>query len=261
MYIDAHTHLIYKETFQNVPKHLKKIHKMMKNNNISYVVSNTSTPAYFHLIEHEKRYPEILSAIAINRNLAKNKATHQEHLNLLRKNIEELQPEAIGEAGLDYDTYFGVDFAPFNQQYILEQEFQLAKQFDLPLIIHSWDSDEDLLSIFRRHHAEDMRIHIHGTQINKEFMQDFIDLGCYFSLSYSHHFNEPEMQFWIENVPFDKLMIETDSPYNPTVKNEHMKSSPVDVIDTYKLYCQKTSKELESVINQVNTNFKRLYKI
>ena len=101
MYIDAHTHLIHKLSYQNVADYLERISIIMKKNNIRYVVSNTSTPEYFHLIEHEKRYPEILSAIAINRNLAKNKATHQEHLKLLRTNIEEHNPEAIGEAGLD----------------------------------------------------------------------------------------------------------------------------------------------------------------
>ena len=69
------------------------------------------------------------------------------------------------------------------------------------------------------------------------------------------------MDFWIENIPFDKLMIETDSPYNPTVRNEHMKSSPEDVIDTYDLYCQNTGKNLRRVIEQVFKNFRQLYRV
>ena len=261
MYIDAHTHLIHKQTVKNVPEFLEKIVTVMKDNNISYVVSNTTTPEYFHLIEHENRYSEILSAIAINRNLAKNKATHEKHLKLLRMNLEKFKPKAIGEAGLDYYAKITPDYAPLNQQNILDQEFHLAKEFGLPLIIHSWDSDADLLAIFRKHHAEEMRIHIHGTQISRDYMQEFIDLGCYFSLSYSHHFNEPEMSFWIENVPFDRLLLETDSPYNPTVKNKQMNSSPEDVIDTYHLYSQKTGKELKFIIEQVYANFKQLYRV
>lgn len=260
MYIDAHCHLITKKTYQYVPKYLEKVHNLMKNNNLIYIVSNTSTPEYFHLIEHEKLYPVILSAIAINRNLAKNKATHQQHLKLLRENIERLKPDAIGEAGLDYYDKITLDYAPKNQQYILEKEILLAKEFDLPLIIHSLWSDADLLAILRKYHAEEMRIHIHGTQISRDFMQDFIDMGFYFSLSYSHHFSQPEMEFWVENVPFDRLLMETDSPYNPTVKNEQMKSSVEDVIDTYHFYTQKSGIELKTVIEQVFQNFKQLYR-
>jgi len=261
MYIDSHCHLIHKQSYKNVPEFLEKIHTSMKNSNISYVVSNTTTPEYFRHIKHEKKYPNILSAIAINRNLAKNKATHQEHLKLLRTNIENYRPEAIGEAGLDYYALITPDYAPLNQQYILEQEILLAKEFDLPLILHSLYSDADLLAILKKHHAEDMRVHIHGTQISQEFMQDFIDLGCNFSLSYKHHFDEPEMTFWIENVPNERLLFETDAPYAASVKNERMKSSPIDVVDTYQLYSQKTGKKLKFVIEQVSANFKRLYRL
>jgi TatD DNase family protein len=261
MYIDSHCHLIYKQTVHNVSEHLEKIHTSMKNNKISYVVSNTSTPEYFHLIEHENRYSEILSAIAINRNLAKNKTMHKEHLKLLRMNLEKYRPKAIGEAGLDYYAEITPDYAPLHQKYILEQEILLAKEFDLPLILHSLFSDADLLAILKKHHTEEMRIHIHGTQISREFMQDFIDLGCYFSLSYKHHFDEPEMIFWIKNVPINKLLFETDAPYAASVKNEWMRSSPEDVVDTYQLYCQKTGREMDFVIEQVFANFKRLYRL
>lgn len=261
MFIDSHCHLIHAKSYQNVPEHLTKIHTLMRNQDIGYIVSNTTTPEYFNLIEYEKKYPEILSAIAINRNLAKNKSTHQKNLRLLRTNLELYRPEAIGEAGLDYYALITPDFAPKAQQYILEQEIFLAKEFDLPLIIHSLYSDADLLAILIKHQAEEMRIHLHGTQITREFMQDFIDLGCYFSLSYYHHFDEPEMVFWIENVPFDRLLFETDSPYASSVQNEKNKSSPEDVISNYHLFCQKTGKKLNSVIIQVSENFKRLYRL
>lgn len=260
MYIDSHCHLIHDKTCHNVPEHLEMIHSLMQNKNISYIVSNTSTPDYFHLIEYEKTYPNILSAIAINRNLAKNTSTHKEHLTLLRKSLELYKPEAIGEAGLDYYALITPDFAPKAQQYIFEQEVMLAKEYDLPLIIHSLYSDEDLLAILKKQHAEEMRVHIHGTQITKEFMQDFIDLNCYFSLSYYHHFNEPDMEFWIDNVPFDRLLFETDSPYASSAQHEISKSSPQDVISTYQIYSQRTGVKLDYVVNHVSENFKRLYR-
>jgi TatD DNase family protein len=261
MFIDSHCHLIYEKTFQNIPEHLVNVHKLMQKNEISYIVSNTTTPEYFHLIEYEKKYPEILSAIAINRNLAKKKSTHQEYLKLLRTNLELYRPEAIGEVGLDYYALITPDFAPKAQQYIFKQEVLLANEYDLPLIIHSLYSDSDLLAILKKHNAEEMRVHIHGTQIARDFMQDFINLGCYFSLSYYHHFDEPEMVFWIDNIPLDRLLFETDSPYASSVQNEKSKSSPEDVISNYHLYCQKTGKKVDDVIKQVSENFKRLYRL
>ena len=261
MFIDSHCHLIHEKSYQNIPEHLANIHTMMQNKDLSYIVSNTSSPEYFHLIEHEKKYPNILSAIAINRNLAKNKATHHEYLKLLRTNLENYRPEAIGEAGLDYYPWPTPDVAPKAQQFILEQEILMAKEYDLPLTIHSLDSDADLLAILRKHHAEEMRIHIHGTQISSDFMQEFINLDCYFSLSYYHHFDEPEMAHWIKHVPIDRLLFETDSPYASSSKHEKMKSSPEDVISNYQLYCQITGKPLEKVIAQVFNNFKRLYRL
>ncbi|WP_371806177.1 TatD family hydrolase [Candidatus Lokiarchaeum ossiferum] len=261
MFIDAHCHLIYKESSQNIPEHLAAINQLMQENNLDYIVSNTSTPDYFHLIEHEKKYPKILSAIAINRNLAKDRSKHQEYLKLLRTNVEKYNPEAIGEVGLDYYAEITPDYAPKAQQYILEQEILLAKEFDLPLVIHSLYSDADLLAILRKHHAEEMRVHIHGTQITQEFSQDFIDMGFYFSLSYYHHFDEPDMVFWIDKIPFDHLLFETDSPYAYSVKNKKGASNSADVISNYNLYCEKTGKKIDTVIEQVSNNFKRFYRL
>jgi TatD DNase family protein len=261
MYIDSHCHLIHEKSCQNVPEHLKMTNKIIKKANISFIVSNTTTPDYFHLIEYEKDYTDILSAIAINRNLAKDRLTHQKHLKLLRKSLEIFQPEAIGEAGLDYYALITPDFAPKAQQYILEQEILLAKMYDLPLIIHSLYSDKDLLAILQKNHAEEMRIHIHGTQITQKFMQGFIDMNCYFSLSYYHHFDQPEMEFWIDNVPLDKLLFETDSPYGYTVQNEYFKSTPADVVSNYQLYCERKGMKLDKLVKQVFDNFTRLYRL
>lgn len=260
MYIDSHCHLIHEKSFQNIPDHLSLIRKQMQTNNIDFIVSNTGTPDFYHLVKYEKAVPEILSAIAINRNLAKNSAKHKEQLKLLQSTFEIYHPEAIGEAGLDYYALITPDYAPKAQQFIFEQEISIAKEYDVPFIIHSLYSDRDLLAILKKHHAEEMRVHIHGTQITTEFMQEFIDLGCYFSLSYYHHFDEPEMVFWIDNVPFNRLLFETDSPYASSLLHEKGQSSPIDVIATYKLYCQKTGRNLDKVIRQVSENFKRLYK-
>jgi TatD DNase family protein len=261
MYIDSHCHLIYDKTSQNVPEHLEMISNLMRDENLSYIVSNTTTPEFFHLIEHEKNYPNILSAIAINRNLAKDKSKHENYLKVLHLSLELYKPEAIGEAGLDYYALITPDFAPKAQQYILEQEIILAKEYDLPLIIHSLYSDKDLLAILKKYHAEEMRIHIHGTQITQEFMKEYIDLNSYFSLSYCHHFDQPEMEFWIDNVPLDKLLFETDSPYGYTVQNEYFKSTPADVISNYQLYCQRTGMKLDKLVKQVFDNFTRLYRL
>jgi Tat protein secretion system quality control protein TatD with DNase activity len=67
--------------------------------------------------------------------------------------------------------------------------------------------------------------------------------------------------FWIDNIPLDRLLFETDSPYASSVQNEKSKSSPEDVISNYHLYCQKTGKKVDDVIKQVSENFKRLYRL
>jgi TatD DNase family protein len=261
MYIDAHCHLLHAKSAENYPAHLDQIQKLMQEVGLGYIVSNTGVPENYPLIEHEKLYPKILTAIAINRNLAKTKANHAQYLQALRSTVEKIRPEAIGEVGLDYYALITPDYAPEAQQYILEQEILLAQEYDLPLIIHSLDSDADLLAILKRHHAEEMRVHIHGTQIHREFMQDFIDLGCYFSLSYYHHFDEPEKAFWIDHVPADRLLFETDSPYASALGKDKGQSSPADVISNYKLYSQRAGMDVNVIAKQVEKNFRRLYRL
>lgn len=259
MFIDAHAHLIVTLDEQKLQSDLKELHFQMEKNQISYVVSNSSNPKCFPLIQHEQEYASILSAIGINRNLAKNANNHSNYMESLQKSLEEYSPHAIGETGLDYSTYFG-EIHPNSQKSFLRKEIQLAREFDLPIVIHAVQSDADLVQILKDEKANDIPIQIQEIDLKPSTIKQLIDIGCYFSLSW-YHFDNPDAKFIPDLIPCERVLLETDAPFAVTPLHSEMSSSPLDIPSIYDAYSQQMEIPLKDVVNLIQNNFKKMFHI
>ncbi|ATZ18424.1 Mg-dependent DNase [Williamsoniiplasma somnilux] len=121
---------------------------------------------------------------------------------------------AIGETGLDYSR---------GSQYIIQQkdafykQIELAKKFDLPLMIHIKDNPgefnayNDVLNILKSKKVK--KAVIHAFEGNWSIAQQFIKLGYYISLNGLVTRNK-ELQEVAKNISLNDLMIESDAPYH-----------------------------------------------
>lgn len=117
--------------------------------------------------------------------------------------------QAVGEIGLDY--YY--DLSPRDvQQARLRDQLLLARQYQLPVVIHERDAHEDCLRILRD--FTDLSIVYHCYSGSLEYAKILISLGFYLSFTGAITFKNakaaPAVAAW---MPQDRIMIETDSPY------------------------------------------------
>ena len=119
---------------------------------------------------------------------------------------------AIGEAGLDY--YY--DNSPREKQKtVFRRHIEVARETQLPLIIHTRDADEDTVSILRDETAKGaFPALIHCFTASRELADAVLELGLYISLSGVLTFkNSTDLQQIAADLPLDRLFVETDAPF------------------------------------------------
>jgi TatD DNase family protein len=129
--------------------------------------------------------------------------------------IEELSKHpkvvAIGEMGLDY--YW--DNAPRDvQKDVFRQQIALAKRVKKPIIIHDRDAHRDVVDILREEGADEVGGIMHCFGGSYDIAKECLDLNFYISFGGPLTFkNAKKPKEVAKQIPLDRLLIETDSPY------------------------------------------------
>ncbi len=120
---------------------------------------------------------------------------------------------AIGEIGLDY--YW--DKEPEVQERQREwfrRQMELAREVNLPVIIHSRDAAEDTMRLMKEIHAQEIPGVIHCYSYSKEMAQEFIKMGYYIGVGGVVTFkNAKKLKETVEAIPLERILLETDCPY------------------------------------------------
>ena len=132
----------------------------------------------------------------------------QGYLSVLKKLCMEKKCVAVGEIGLDYHY----DFSPREiQQQVFEQQLVLAKELDLPVIVHDREAHEDTMTLLRRYKPKGV---VHCFSGSAEMAKEVLKLGMYIGLGGAVTFKNARKPLEVaEMVPDDRLLIETDCPY------------------------------------------------
>lgn len=137
------------------------------------------------------------------------KADWKEQWAIIEKDIREHRNEivAIGEIGLDYywDTTFKVE-----QQQVFRLQLTLAKELDLPVMIHNREATEDTLRILKEQMPRGV---VHCFNGSRETAQQILDIGMYLGIGGVLTFKNCKLSETLESVPLERLVLETDGPY------------------------------------------------
>ena len=119
---------------------------------------------------------------------------------------------AIGEIGLDYHWVKDPIERGLQKEYFIKQ-IEFANKVKLPIVIHNRESNEDCLSILKEHKPIFGGV-MHCYSGSVEMLKDVLDLGLVISLGGPVTFtNAKTPKAVAEEVPLDKLLVETDCPY------------------------------------------------
>ena len=165
---------------------------------------------------------------------------------------------AIGETGLDY-YYDKSDRAV--QQALFRTHIEVSRETGLPLIIHTRDADEDTAAIL----ADEMGkgafpALIHCFTASPEFGRRVLDLGLTISISGIVTFkNARELQEFVKEIPQDRILVETDSPFLAPVPHRGKKCEPAFVRDTAQFVADLRGTSLEALAEATTDNFYALF--
>lgn len=165
---------------------------------------------------------------------------------------------AVGECGIDLHWDFADTVC---QQELLELQIDLADRLDLPVVIHSREADDPLLEVFRRHSPKRGGI-LHCFSSGPEMMRRCLDLGFFISFAGNLTFKNAELiRSSALQVPMDRLLFETDSPYLSPEPMRGRPNHPAFVAHTYRFFSRLRSVPMEELISQVAANVHRIFSL
>ncbi|MBR2955358.1 MAG: TatD family hydrolase [Ruminococcus sp.] len=164
--------------------------------------------------------------------------------------------KAIGEIGLDYH-YDG--YSREKQLKLFEEQLILAKELDLPVIVHSRDACEDTLNMLKKHRPKGV---VHCFSGSAETAKEIIKLGMYIGFTGVLTFkNAKKALKALEEVPLDKLFLETDCPYMAPVPFRGKRCDSSMIAYTAAAAAEIKGIDTQEIIDITCENGKRFYGI
>ncbi|CAM3823261.1 TatD family hydrolase [Vreelandella rituensis] len=174
---------------------------------------------------------------------------------------EQFDAVAIGETGLDYH-YLGNDNVPGRecQHERFRNHLIAARELELPVIVHTRDAKADTLALLREHTDPRIGGVLHCFTEDIEMAREAVRLGFYISLSGIVTFaNAEALRDLARQLPLDRLLIETDSPYLAPVPHRGKSNEPAWVVEVAECIAQVRDISVDEVAMQTTANFYRLF--
>ena len=205
MFIDVHAHLDnvgFDGDLDMVVKNAKlsKVEKI--------ITAGYNLKSSFKDVEIANSFENVFATVGVHpENVEDLENDYLEKLETLLKNKKVV---AVGEIGLDY--HFRCDNKELQKKVFVEQ-IDLANRFKLPIVVHSRDAMGDTLEILQKHRAEFGGL-MHCFSGGVEMAREFIKLSFSFSFGGVTTFrNAKNVLKTVEEIPIEKIMLETDCPY------------------------------------------------
>lgn len=251
--IDSHAHLD-EERFD---EDRDELIKSLKENAISYVINPSSDmETSRRVVKLSNRYDNIFAAVGIHPHDAE--GFKEEDLDELRELSKDERVVAIGEIGLDY--YY--DNSPREiQKEVFKKQLELAYELDLPVIIHTRDAMGDTYDILKEFEGR-VRGVMHCYTGSIEMAEKFMKLGFYISIAGPVTFkNAVNVREMAKQIPIERLLIETDSPYLAPVPNRGKRNDPTNVRYVADMLANLKEIQIDKIIEHSRENTVELFSL
>ena len=252
MLVDSHCHLNFPELAANLPA----IKQSMRDNGVGHALCISVTLPDF---------PQVLALAETNENFYASVGVHPDYENIVEPTVEELiklasHPKviAIGETGLDYFRLTGdLEW----QRTRFRNHIRAAISCGKPLIIHTRNAAEDTLRIMSEENAQQVGGVMHCFTESLDVAKQAIALGFYISFSGIVTFkNATPIKEVAKQVPLNRMLVETDSPYLAPIPYRGKINQPGYVKYVAEEIAKLREISLEEVCAATTENFFRLFK-
>ena len=250
--IDSHCHLNFESLSQDISNIIKRCYE----NGVTHLLSINTRP---------KEFESHLDLIKDYNNIYISYGIHPENIDNesklsfieIEKVIENPKLIAFGETGLDF--YHSIQYKQ-KQIEIFESHIEASKIYNLPLIIHQRNSEEEIVKVLNKFKNDNLKIVFHCFTGSKHLLEFCIENQYYISLSGIVTFkNANTLREIIRNVSLDHLLIETDSPYLAPVPMRGKSNEPSYVKYTGEYLADLYSMKKDSFFELTDNNFYKLF--
>lgn len=198
-------------------------------NDVNYIVNASSNISSSQdSINLSNKYPNLYASVGVHPIDVDEMS--ESDIDVLRNMCKEnSKVVAIGEIGLDYHYNRQNNET---QKYWFERQLQLAKENNLPVIIHSREASQECFDIIKKANLSQKRNGvIHCYSGSAEMALEYIEMGFYIGVGGVITFNNARKLIEVvETIPLNKILIETDSPYLSPVPNRGKRNNSHNLI-------------------------------
>ena len=246
--IDTHAHLLYYENVDEI------IGSMQENGLDNIVTIGTTVEDSKQSVELAHKYDKIYATVGIYPEYAA--SASEEDLIVIKELAKDEKVVAIGEIGLDYHTE---GFDAEAQKKIFIKQLEIANEVKKPFCIHCRGAAADVYDILASHkNLINNSGLMHCYSEGKEWVQKFLDLGLYISFSGNITYKKTDRSF-LKDIPLDKIVVETDSPYLSPEPFRGKMNFPKQVNIVAKKIAEELDIDFEEFDNIVTKNAKKFY--
>lgn len=226
---------------------LPKIHTMGVEKIINCGCDNETNNKCLSIAE---RFPFVYSAVGIHPCNIDSGTTVDD----IREFTKHKKCVAIGEIGLDY--YWEPDKKETQKQIFIEQ-ILLAKELDLPVIVHDRDAHGDVLKILKEYKPRGV---VHSFSGSVEMAEEILKIGMYLGIGGVITFNNArKLPDVVKMLPLDRLLVETDAPYLTPAPHRGKTNHSEMIYLTAQKIAEIKNKTLEEILEISYNNAKNLF--
>lgn len=248
-FTDTHAH-IFNEYFSD----FNKVIEDAKNNSV-YKIINAATnfKNIEEVLETSKKYPNIYACIGLHpEDLVKDYAKLEKYI---IDNLNNKKLVAIGEIGLDY--YYTKENK--NEQIeLFEYQLSLAEKYGLPVVVHSREATLDTINSLKKYKVKGV---IHCFSGSLETANILINIGFYIGVGGVMTFKNSKIDIIIKEIPLDRIILETDSPYLTPEPFRKYSNEPKYIKTIAEYLANLKNISLEEVSRVTEKNVSDLYNI
>lgn len=251
---DSHTHINDEWLLEDIDEVVKRIEET----GLEYVMNvGCDLPGSILAVEQAHKYDWCYASVGFHPNELDE--ADDEALLKIKELAADPKVKAIGEMGLDYHYD---NPQKDKQREWFRKQIRLAKELNMPIIIHSRDAAEETMDILKEEDAFSTGVLLHCYSGSAEMAKQYVKLGAMLSIpgTITYKNNRKQIEV-VETIPLEYLMIETDAPYLTPVPFRGKRNEPSYVKYTAEKIAEILGCDYETVVETTNRNARRFFGI
>ncbi|WP_280113867.1 MULTISPECIES: TatD family hydrolase [Streptococcus] len=249
---DTHTHLNVEEFEGCIEEELALAHEMgvTRMNVVGF-----DRPTIERALDLAERHEQVYATIGWHPTEAASYTDEVEQF--LRESLTHEKVIALGEIGLDYHW---MTASKEVQERVFRRQIALAKEVDLPFVVHTRDALEDTYAIIKSEGVGPRGGIMHSYSGSLEMAEQFIELGMTISFSGVVTFQKAtDIQEAALHLPLDKILVETDAPYLAPVPKRGRENRTAYTRYVVEKIAELRSLSVEEVASRTYANAQELF--